>query len=205
MAKQTRSQRLQGKADKARSKGNEWKAQKKEMKAEYGAGGVGAMAQSKDLAHMEAFEDAPSQFGDSQQKQMGDALAAQQVAAAGAAGQQEELAQAALTGNVTAGQFQDASQKLAMGTQDAGRAGYGDAAQRSMAKIAQAQAHALGAPDRALDRKQGRAASTVATVQGIVEPVARVAAAVVTGGASEIAGFAGTAAEGKLGGHLATG
>ena len=199
MAKKTRSQRLQEKAEKARSRGKEWKAQKKEMKAEYGGGGVGAMAQAKDLQQMEAFEADPTQFGDSQQKQMGDALANQQVAAAGAAAQQQELAQAALTGAVPAGQLESAAQQLAMGAQAAGQQGYGDAAQRSMAKIAQAQAQAAGAADRMLARKQGRAASTVSTVQGVVEPAMRVGAAIVTGGASEIAGFAKTASEGKVG------
>ena len=198
MAKLTRSERLQKKADKLREKGKEWKAQKKEMKAEYGPGGVGAMAQARDLAQMEAFEADPTQFGDSQQKQMQDALAAQQVAAAGAAAQQEELAQAALTGAVPAGQLEVASQKLAMGVQDAGRAGYGDAAQRSMAKIAAAQAQAAGAPDRMLARKQGRVASTVQTAQGIIDPAVRVGAAIVTGGASEVGQFAATASEGKV-------
>ena len=198
MAKKTRSERLQKRADKLRDKGKEWKAQKKEMKAEYGAGGVGAMAQAKDLAQMEAFEADPTQFGDSQQKQMQDALAAQQVAAAGAAAQQEELAQAALTGAVPAGQLEGAAQQLAMGAQAAGQQGYGDAAQRSMAKIAQAQAQAAGAPDRMLARKQGRAASTIATTQGIIDPAVRVGAAIVTGGASEVGQFAETASKGKI-------
>mgnify|MGYP003111097001 FL=1 len=198
MAKKTRSERLQERSAKLRDKGKEWQAAKKDIKSEYGAGGLGAMAQAKDYEQMKAFEADPTQFGDSQQKQMQDALAAQQVAAAGAAAQQEELAQAALTGAVPAGQLEGAAQQLAMGAQAAGRQGYGDAAQRSMAKIAQAQAQAAGAADRMLARKQGRLASTAQTISGIADPAIRATAAILTGGASEVGQFAETASKGKI-------